>query len=343
MSVQISKEERMSTKNWNIIGHEWAVKSLQQHVISGIQKQAYLITGPEGVGRRTLAIRFAQALNCLQLSGDGVPCLECSFCDQFERMVHPDLTVVESDGSGLQIKVDQVRDLQYDLHLAPYEAKYRIALLLRFEEANPFTNNALLKTLEEPPAKVIILITAESAERLLPTIVSRCEVIRLQQVPSLTLNQGLQSQWLVPPVEADLLAHISGGRPGYSFQLYQKPELIAQRNQWLADLINLLTANRIARFAFADNLRKNPSDIYALLRIWQGFWRDVMLRSTKSNSQISNIDYQEEIDRLSRDVQKVKAIEILTAIDRLFDLLDHNVNPRLAIEDLMLILPFDKN
>jgi len=255
-------------------------------------------------------------------------------------MVHPDLTVVESDGRGVQIKVDQVRDLQYDLHLAPYQAKYRIALLLRFEEANPFTNSALLKTLEEPPAKVIILITAESAERLIPTIVSRCEVIRLQQVPSLTLNQGLQSQWLVPPAEADLLTHISGGRPGYSFQLYQKPELLAQRNQWLADLINLLAANRVARFAFADNLRKNPGDIYPLLRIWQSFWRDVMLRSTRSSSQISNIDYQQEIDRLSREVQKEKVIDILTAIDRLFDLLDHNVNPRLAIEDLMLILPF---
>lgn len=343
MSGQISNEELMRSKNWNIIGHEWAVRSLQQHVIRGIQKQAYLITGPENIGRRTLAIRFAQALNCLHPSGDGEPCLGCSSCEQFERMVHPDLTVVESAGRGVQIKVDQVRDLQYDLHLAPYEAKYRIALLLRFEEANDHTNNALLKTLEEPPAKVIVLITAESAERLIPTIVSRCEVIRLQPVPSFTLNQGLQSQWQVPPAEADFLTHISGGRPGYSFQLYQKPELIAQRNQWLADLINLLTSNRVARFAFADNLRKNRSDIYPLLRIWQGFWRDVLLRSSNSSSQITNIDYQAEIDRLSQAMEKVKIIEILTAIDRLFDLLDHNVNPRLAIEDLMLIFPFVKN
>lgn len=343
MAVQIRNEELMSTKNWNIIGHEWAVRSLQQHVIRGIQKQAYLITGPESVGRRTLAIRFAQALNCLKPPVDGGPCLGCSSCEQFERMVHPDLTVVESDGRGVQIKVDQVRDLQYDLHLAPYQAKYRIALLLRFEEANFFTYNALLKTLEEPPAKVIILITADNAEKLLPTIVSRCEVIRLQAVPALTLNQGLQSQWLVPPAEADLLAHISGGRPGYSFQLYQKPELLAQRNQWIADLSMLLTSNRVARFAYADNLRKNRSDIYPSLRIWQGFWRDVLLRSGNSSSEITNIDFEEEIDRLSQEVQKQMVIEILTAIDRLFELLDHNVNPRLAIEDLMLIFPFMKD
>ena len=123
----------------------------QQHVTRGIQKQAYLITGPESVGRRTLAIRFAQAVNCLETTEAGVPCLECSVCGQIERMVHPDLTVVEPERKGGITKVEQVRDLQYGLHLAPNSAKFRIALLLDFEEATDSASNALLKTLRRTP------------------------------------------------------------------------------------------------------------------------------------------------------------------------------------------------
>ncbi|MGB5843358.1 MAG: DNA polymerase III subunit delta' [Anaerolineales bacterium] len=331
----------MRANNWNMIGHDWAVNLLKQHVSHGIQRQAYLITGPESVGRRTLAIRFAQAVNCVQSTGDGVPCLDCPTCGQIERLVHPDLSVVEAERAGGPLKVDQIRELQHGLHLTPYDGNYRIALLLRFEEANAQASNALLKTLEEPPANVILLITAESAERLLPTIVSRCEVIRLRPVPSATLNQGLQSHWLIPPDDANLLTHLSGGRPGYSFRLYQSPEILSQRSEWLDDLNNLLLANRVARFDYADKSSKSRKNLPPLLKTWLGFWRDVMLRSINSSSQIINIDFQESIDQLAQDLDKNLIFRIVITFDEIFDLLDHNVNPRLAIEDLMLVLPFN--
>jgi len=331
----------MSTNNWQIIGHEWAVKSLQQHVAHGKHKQAYLITGPESGGRRTLAIRFAQAVNCLHPPLEGIPCLECPSCEKIERMVHPDLTVVEAERIGGPIKVDQIRQLQHGLHLSPYDGKYRIALLLRFEDANPQASNALLKTLEEPPDNVIIMITAESAERLLPTIVSRCEVIRLRPVPSDKLKSGLQSLWLVPPDEADYLTHLSGGRPGYSFRLYQSPELLELRIELLDDLKRLLSSNRIERFAYAEKLAKNRRFVFPLLNTWLGFWRDVLLRSRNSASQITNIDYRESIDQLVKRLDKEKIFQIVLGLDELSYHLDHNVNPRLALEDFMLILPFN--
>ena len=333
----------MTADNWHIIGHEWAVNLLKQHVTHKTHRQAYLITGPESVGRRTLALRFAQVVNCLKSNIDGEPCLECLTCGQIERMVHPDLTIVEAERAGGQIKVDQIRDLQHGLSLAPYDGNYRIALILRFEEANQQASNALLKTLEEPPRNVILLLTAESAERLLPTIVSRCEVIRLRPVPSAVLNEGLQSNWLVQPDEADLLTHLSGGRPGYSFRLYQNPELLSQRKSWLEDLINLLPAGRVARFEYADDMTKGRSYIPTILKTWLAFWRDVMLRSINSESQITNIDYQESIDQLSQDLDQVRIYQVVVAIEKVFTHLDHNVNPRLAIEDFMLVLPFGGN
>jgi len=343
MSEEESNAGLMTANNWNMIGHDWAVNSLQHHVSRGNQKQAYLITGPESVGRRTLAIRFAQAVNCLQSTGDGIPCLDCAACGQIERLVHPDLSVVEAEKIGGQLKVDQIRDLQHGLHFAPYSGKFRIALMLRFEEANPQASNALLKTLEEPPENVIILITAESAERLLPTIVSRCEVIRLRPVPPEILVQGLQSQWYIPPEEANLLTHLSGGRPGYSFKLYQNPELLIQRNDWLDDLNRVLLASRVERFDYADKLAKNHNNIYPLLKTWLGFWRDVMLRSIDSGSHITNIDFQESINKLADNMDENKIFQIVIGTEAIFDHLDHNVNPRLALEDLMLVFPFNPN
>ena len=166
--------------DWGIIGHEWAVKLLQEQIWKGRLRHAYLITGPDGIGRRTLATRLVQAINCRPSTSEGDPCLSCRTCKNIERMAHPDLAIVQAEQRGGVLKVDQVRELQRVLALAPYEASTRAAMLLRFEEANIHAANALLKTLEEPSPSVVILLTAESAETLLPTVVSRCELLRLR-------------------------------------------------------------------------------------------------------------------------------------------------------------------
>src|SRR5512146_42884 len=128
--------------NWNMLGSEWAIQLLKSHVANQQLRHAYLITGPQGVGRRTLALRLAQAVNCRQPVSPGEPCGICSNCKRLEAMQHPDLTVVQADQEGGTLKVDQVRELQHSLALSPYEANYRIALLLRFEEAHPSAENA---------------------------------------------------------------------------------------------------------------------------------------------------------------------------------------------------------
>src|SRR4030042_357132 len=134
-----------------MIGHEWAVDLLAEHVAQGRERHAYLITGAQGVGKKTLALRFAEALNCTNPPTPGQPCRQCSSCKRIEARQYPDLSVVEAEHEGEVLRIDQVRELQHNLSLAPYEARYRVALLLRFEEAHTNAANAMLKTLEEPP------------------------------------------------------------------------------------------------------------------------------------------------------------------------------------------------
>jgi DNA polymerase-3 subunit delta' len=326
--------------SWNIIGHNWAVELLKQHVRNGTQRHAYLITGPESVGRRTLALRFAQALNCPETEMPGEPCLSCRTCKQLDRMLHPDLAVVQAERTGGTLKVDQIRDLTSGLALSPYDAQYRIAILLRFEEANPFAANALLKTLEEPPSRVVIILTAENPDSLMPTITSRCEIIRLRPLPYSALSQGLISQWNVPDQEAHLLAHISGGRPGYAILMHQEQERLTLRSERLDGLLQILSADRVQRFIFAEQLARDKNTLRKSLTIWLSFWRDVLLRTINPSMPITNIDYEDKINRLALLIGQDQGFVLVRAIEYLFNELDHNVNPRLAIEVFMLDLPF---
>jgi len=326
--------------NWDMLGHQWAIGLLREHVSRNGLRHAYLITGPQGVGRRTLALRLSQAINCLQPPGPGELCGTCRACTLIGRMQHPDLAVVQAAQTGGTLKVDQIRELQSSLSLTPYEARYRVAILLRFEEAHVSAQNAFLKTLEEPPSRVILLVTAESPERLLPTVVSRCEVIRLRPLSVEEVSQGLQERWGLPSAQAQLLAHLSGGRPGYALRLHQFPEMLEARHLRLEDHKRLLTWNRAQRLEYAEKLAKDKEGLLDTLQTWLSLWRDVFMRAAGSAAPLVNLDRADEIARLAAGVGLGTANHVVAAIQRTSDLLDHNVNPRLATEVLMLDLPF---
>lgn len=324
---------------WRILGHDWAVELLAGHVARGQARQAYLFTGPQGVGRRTLALRLAQALNCPQPPEPGQPCLQCLTCSQIERMQHPDLAVVQSEQVGGTLKVEQVRELQRSLTLHPYVAKVRFALLLRFEEAHPSAMNALLKTLEEPAPRVVLAITAESPESLLPTVVSRCEVLRLRPVRLEELSLGLQEILGLPAEQAQILAHISAGRPGVAINLSRHPELAELRQAWLDQHDQLLSAGRAERFNFAERLAKDKEAFRLLALYWLSYWRDVLHKASGAATPLANLDRLERIHRLAERSGSPTASRIVACLERTLDLLEKNVNPRLLAEVLMLDLP----
>jgi len=329
--------------NWGILGHEWAVSLLREHTAHGRLRHAYLITGPQGVGRRTLALRLAQSINCSQPPVPGEPCRACRNCAQIERMQHPDVSIIQAEHEGGTLKVDQVREAQHSLALAPYEARYRVAIFLRFEEAHLSAANALLKTLEEPPPQVILILTAADTESLLPTIVSRCEILRLRPLPLEFAAQGLSQGWDIPIEQAHLLAHISGGRPGHALGLHAQPDRLAQRTAWLNDLIEMLPASRVQRFAYIESLIKDKdqskNNLRQMILAWLPLWRDVMLRRAGARAALGNPDRQADIERLAQGIDLATTRQVMVALEHTLELLDKNVNTRLAAEVLMLDLP----
>ncbi len=325
--------------SWNVLGHEWAEKLLKEQIAHSTFRHAYLFCGPDGVGRRTLALRLAQAINCPQPTSPGEPCRTCRTCRQIEAMQHPDLSLVRAEETGGTLKVDQVRQLLHSLSLSPYAAQYRVALLLHFEQAHNSAANALLKTLEEPPSNVIILLTADSPESLLPTIVSRCTILRLRPAPLETLQTWLERQHGIPAKEARALAHLSGGRVGRALSLHTTPALWSEYTSTLNDLQRLLETGPIERFAYARAYAEKRPLVRELLRVWLSFWRDVLLASLDARAPLVNLEFAASIQALAAALPSRTILHILAAHQRTLDLIDRNANLRLALEVLMLDLP----
>lgn len=331
-----------------MVGHEWAVDMLQQHIRRGEVRHAYLFAGPPAVGKRTLSLRFTQALNCLEPPAMGEFCGTCRICRQTSQMQHADLSIIQSEREGASLDVDTVRSLQYNLSLMPYEAKYRVALLLRMHEATESAQNALLKTLEEAPPRVILLLTATTAEDVLPTIASRCEVLRLRPMPVETLAENLMRDSQLPSNPARIIAHISGGRVGLAKLLASSPEYLQTRADELDQFFDLLQRPIRERFTFAqklvsDTMTREKRDLCraklrSLLGTWQTVWRDVFLLASGSNAPLTNPDLEVSIRQLAdlhTSADAIRQVDLIeTALNRL-----PNANLRLLVEVLFIDQP----
>lgn len=332
------------TDNWNLLGHEWAVDMLRRHVARGEMRHAYLFAGAPGLGRRTLALRLAQALNCEKPVAPGEPCFVCRTCKQIDAMQHPDLAIIQAvdeDGVGKDggtLRVDQIREVQRTLNLKPYQSPFRVALFLRFHEANDNAANALLKTLEEAPTHAILLLTADNPEQLLPTINSRCEILRLRPLPLETIVADLFDHG-VDEDRARLLAHISGGRPGFARKLVEDATVLEKREERLNDLQTILPSSRVEKFSYAEKLAKDKDAMRQTILVWLSYWRDVLLRVAGAETPLINVDRNMEIEFLAGRLNLSAARKVVSDHESALEKMERNVNSRLLAEVLLMDLP----
>jgi DNA polymerase-3 subunit delta' len=317
-----------------IIGHAWAVHLLLRSIETKQSAQAYLITGIEHIGRATCARFLAQALNC---TDQPVPCGQCRSCQLIAGGKHPDLHLVSPEGNTL--KIDQVRALQHELVLSPLEGRFRVAIIEGMERATAEASNALLKTLEEPPSNVVLILIASEPESLLPTIVSRCQPIALRPLSVTEVRDALIERWGVDSQQADYLAHLSGGRLGWAVGAVQDETVLSRRAQWLDDLLRLTEQGRVERFAYVEGMLQNPAAASDILNLWQTWWRDVMLLASGSQALLTNSDRMDALRDHASHWGVERAKSAATGIAQTLWQLDHNANARLALEVLMLDLP----
>ncbi len=327
-----------------IVGHEWAVHVLQTALRQRRVGHAYLFTGPAQVGKTTLARTLAQALLCTETHPAGRPCGVCRACRLTAAGRHPDLLLIEPEISGrgkATLKIETIRQLQQGLQLAPYEGAYKIAILSQFDAANPNAANAFLKTLEEPPPSVILLLTALAADNVLETIRSRCRVLALRPTPASVIADALQHRGLASVEQARLLAHLAHGRFGWASSAAQDRSLLATRTFQLDQLRQALDSGRRPRFQLATQLASQPENLPPLLETWISWWRDVLLAAHGDPAEaFTNLDRVEEVHDLAQRWPADAIGAALRATQTALWQLDHNVNTQLVLEGLLLQFPY---
>ena len=314
---------------YDVIGHEWAVDLLAGAVESGRIAQSYLISGPPHVGKTHLAMRVAAALNCTERPA---PCGVCASCSSIVGGRSPDLTVIAPERD--RIKIEQIRSLKRELALSPVLGTWRVCIIPDFQAATTEAANALLKTLEEPPSRVVMILTAPDPSQLLPTIVSRCQIVSLRGVPAQQIEEALVQRG-ADRDDAVLLGRLSYGRVGWAISALADPAVLNGRCELYADLIRLLHEGRAAKIDMAERLSKSDS-LPQTLRAMESWWRDVALLQSDCGDLVVNVDYTEPLRHFAEAFELGESLASLRAIDETCRLLEANVNARLASEVLFL-------
>jgi DNA polymerase-3 subunit delta' len=334
---------------WPVVGHEWAVGLLEHAITSGHLHHAYLFSGPSQVGKTTVAMAFAQALLCER--GAGYPCGECRTCQRITQGRYPDLQAIIAGKNTIQI--EQVRALQADAALSPLEGRYRIFIIPEIERASLPAANALLKTLEEPPPQVILLLTSTRRDQVLPTVRSRCQIIALRPLPAEQIQATLETRWNADPERAALLARLSSGRLGWAVLAHGDPGLWLARAKSFDDLLSLTMAGHVDRLAYAEALSRLPSGVdtpsrkdlagagalETILGTWVSWWRDIWLIQRGLPEAIINLDRRLQ---LAQQAGLFNTEQVEGALADLLDTLRRlrtNVNVRLALDVLTLRMP----
>lgn len=320
---------------WQIIGHEWAVALLRQGLETGRVAHATLLCGPPQIGKTRLALTLAQALNCAEPDR---PCGRCTSCLKVEKGTHPDVRLVEGEGTGGGFKIDQIRALQREAVLSPYEGPYRVFVLRRIDLSSIEAANSLLKTLEEPPDHVVLVLTAVQGDLLPATVVSRCQRLDLRPAARGAVEASLREMG-IPAPRAQLLARLSGGRVGWALNASQDDRLLQQRQEGLDQLQQILSSDRVERLDFAWKASRDVDASRATLELWTSWWRDLLLLHSEGEDHIVNVDRSEELGRLSGQSNLPQVQHVLSALQDTVAQIDAYVNPRLALEGLLLKLP----
>ena len=332
---------------WRVYGQQHILRQLEPSLGQGRLAHAYLLTGPPHIGKMTLAVNLAQGVNCLQ--GPGAPCGECSQCERIAAGNHADVRVVrvaqreEGGPARTVIGIDDIKDLLHQASLKPFEGKCTVMIIERAELMSDEAANALLKTLEEPPPQVLILLLTGNADGLLSTIRSRCRTLELLPVPRREMVERLEQEHGAAPELAERLGRLSRGCIGWAINVLDNPQVLEQREADLEQIWEVCQSGLPERFNYANELAgqfsRDRDAARELLFLWLQWWRELALIKEGAEDYVRELEFLTQLRQHASQVSTPQVVGFLKSVERCLEALDRNANPRLALEVLMLGLP----
>jgi DNA polymerase III subunit delta' len=330
----------------DLVDQDHAVMLLRAAVRGGRVSHAYLFVGPPGVGRLDTAVAFAQVLNCEQPDPDA--CGRCRTCALIASGQHPDVRVVDvargrlldpEDTTRTGIGIKQVLALRREVVYPPFNGRWKVYMFAGADTMTTEAANSLLKVLEEPPPRVVIILIAESTVPLLPTVVSRCQLVRFGLVPAPAIERALVERHQVPKGRARLIAALAGGQLARAVEWATSEEAPQRRERMLDLLERLEQADPLDRLDAAEAFAKEKDDLPELLDVASFWYRDVLVwQEMKNEEHLINLDRKERIAELAATLPASLVSSWIDAVEEAKDALQRNVHPRLLLETLFLRL-----
>ncbi|GCF07593.1 DNA polymerase III subunit delta' [Dictyobacter arantiisoli] len=334
---------QIQAAGWNIVGHEHIIDLLRRTLAAQQVRHAYLFAGPQHIGKSLLAYRLAQALLCTGGPDPKIapqePCNQCLSCRKVLHGNHPDIHIIRKAADKQAIVIEQVRALQSDAARRTLEGRRNIFIIENAQDMNVQAANCILKTLEEPEPDVVLLLTVPDAGSLLPTILSRVQLLSMQLLPPQRISDALIKQWEVEPAEAALIAALAAGRLGWAVEAVEDEDMLDERKTQLAQLTKLLTSPKVERFGFVQRLGTDGEKIRHMLELWLLWWRDMVLAANGCLDLTVNADMRDLLQAQAAKVGTLEAERMVRAILQTQESIERNVNARVALEVLMLDTP----
>ena len=337
----------MSNKyNWPVVGHDKIKNFLQNSIEKDNPAHAYLFHGCQGIGKVEIAMLFAKSLICLK-QGDSLPCNHCRSCEQFDKLVYPDLFILEremnekTDKKKQFVTVNQVRDLQEKINKRAFLNSYKIVIIKEAHLLNKESSNSLLKTLEEPTQKTIIILVTDNKEAILPTIISRCQLIKFQPVDRDSIYSYLVDEKQVDRTTAKEIARIVNGRANKADEYQSDSEKFQNDKQLNRDLLDLLKKSLTQRFATVDKLIRKGSTIEEVNSLFDKLivlFRDLILINSENSNLIVNIYLENELTALAKSLSSKKIVSNINILEKAKELVQKNVNSKLVFENVLVYL-----
>lgn len=319
-----------------IKGHKSQIDSLVKSLQSQRVAQSYLFVGQDGIGKSLIAENFAKLLNC-EGSNAFDCCDNCSSCLKTQRRMHPDILRIQAEGDS--IKIDQMRELKRFFSFASYEAKYKVAIIDGAQFLTIEASNSLLKVLEEPNKTAIIILITPTTDKLLATVVSRCQTIRFKSLSSEMLFSILLDEYNFDQKQLPIYVNYSNGSLGTALRL-KGDNFLSFREQIITNLLS----NRKDRLA--KELFDAPSDndfkkiVFILLTLVRDSF---ILRSSFTQGCLINIDHRTDIEGFLKHKTSNEIFLIMGEIIKIYDLVDKSINKRLIVESLLSYVTVSQN
>ena len=321
----------------DIIGQERVIKILTKSLKENKISSSYIFIGNEGTGKKFTAIEFTKTINCLNLNKNMESCDNCHSCNEINKQYCPDLKIIETTKGS--IKIEQIREIRKEIELKPFRSKKKVYIIDQAEKMTLEASNCLLKTIEEPPYYAIIILICSKIDPILPTIISRCQIVNFGLVNSLKIRKILLNKINnLEKDKAEIISKLAQGSIGKAFKLIADKEYFIRREEVL-DYLSAIFPGKYDDdiFAKAEKMVSEIDRIEEILEMIKLWYRDILvIKNTGNQKYIVNCDKLEIVGRKSQIYSQKMLIDILDYLEQVEEYLMKNVNKRLILERLFI-------